>query len=104
LAQAEESLDDEHRADRDDEPVPDAKALVYPSATVRAMIKVKAATVPQFLTRESDLATSSFPSVGPVGGVYSPPRGGGATTVAAREARRPPSFLAAQTDPGEVGN
>jgi hypothetical protein len=31
-----------------------------PSATVRAMIKVKAATVAQFLTRDSDLATSSL--------------------------------------------
>jgi hypothetical protein len=60
-----------------------------PSATVRAMIKVKAATVAQFLTRECDLATSSFPSVDPVGGCYSPRAGGGATTVVAREARRP---------------
>jgi hypothetical protein len=34
-----------------------------PSATVRAMIKVKAATVVQFLTRECDLATPSFPWV-----------------------------------------
>ena len=52
-----------------------------PSATVRAMIKVKAATVAQFLTRECELATSSFPSVGPVGGFYIPPSGGGATTT-----------------------
>ena len=52
-----------------------------PSATVRAMIKVKAATVPQFLTRDSDLATPSLPSVDPVGDFYSPPSGGGATAV-----------------------
>lgn len=47
-----------------------------PSATVRAMIKVKAATVPQLLTRECGLATSSFPSVDPIGGFYNPPSGG----------------------------
>ena len=40
-----------------------------PSATVRAMIRVKAATVPQFLTRESDSATSSLLSVDPVTGL-----------------------------------
>jgi hypothetical protein len=34
-----------------------------PSATVRAMIKVKAAIVAQLLTRECDSAPSSFPSV-----------------------------------------
>jgi hypothetical protein len=60
-----------------------------PSATVRAMIKVKAATVAQFLTRECDLATPSFPSVDPLEGCYSPPSDAGATTVVAREARRP---------------
>jgi hypothetical protein len=53
-----------------------------PSATVRAMIKVKAAIVPQLLTRECDSATSSFPSVDPVRGFYSPPSCGGAITVA----------------------
>ena len=34
-----------------------------PSATVSAMIKVKAATVAQLLTRECDSATLSFPRV-----------------------------------------
>jgi hypothetical protein len=47
-----------------------------PSATVRAMIKVKAAIVPQLLTRECNSATSSLPSVDPVGGFYSPRNGG----------------------------
>jgi hypothetical protein len=60
-----------------------------PSATVRAMINVKAATVAQFLTRECDLATPSFPSVDPLSGCYSPRSDAGATTVVAREAPRP---------------
>jgi hypothetical protein len=60
-----------------------------PSAMVRAMIKVKAATVAQFLTRECDLATPSFPSVDPVEACYSPRTDAGATAVVAREALRP---------------
>jgi hypothetical protein len=43
------------------------KPSSIPSATVGAMIKVKAATVAQFLTRDCDLATSPVPSIDPVG-------------------------------------
>jgi hypothetical protein len=43
------------------------KPSSIPSPTVRAMIRVKAAIVPQLLTRECGSATtSSFPLIGPV--------------------------------------
>jgi hypothetical protein len=48
---------------------------------VRARIKVKAARNAQFLKRESDSATSSFPSVDPLGGSYIPPTRAGASPV-----------------------
>ena len=67
------------------------KPSSIPSATVRAMIKVKAATVAQLLTRECDPATSSFRSVDPVGGFIASERWaaqlcGGRTTRAAMRA------------------